>query len=56
MYTEEDIRMIMKLIHEKLPNGLKIPSKAWRLLSNKAKDKFFSERDKILEWACTITT
>ena len=46
-----DLRIILQALRDKkrLPDDLKIPSKAWNLLSSEARDGFIQERAKILK-------
>ena len=45
------LRTLLQAIHDhkRLPDDLKIPSKAWNLLSQEARDGFIQERAKILK-------
>jgi hypothetical protein len=47
-YIKVDIWTIMKLMHEKLPEDLKIPPKVWTLLTHQAKDDFVNANGQLL--------
>ena len=50
-YDTDDLRTLLQTIRDnkRLPDDLKIPSKAWNLLSPEARDGFIQERAKILK-------